>query len=381
MKIPLFKIYWDKNDIRAVEQSIKRGMQWAAGPNIEKFESLISKKVGRKYALVFNSGTSALHALLLAYDIKRGDEIIVPSFSFIATANAPLFVGAKPVFADIETATYGLDAKDVEKKITKKTKVIMPMHYGGTVALEINKLKALAKKYKLLMIEDAAESFGAKLDGKNAGTFGDSAMFSFCQTKVFTSGEGGAIVTDSKDIYEKLKLIRSHGRLESKGYFTTGEYMDYVSLGYNFRMQDMTAALGISQLAKVDKIIKIRRQKALYFKKVLEKLNLKDILVPEYPKELFNVYQEFSIIVKSSTKTRDNLKSYLAKNGIGSRISFPPIHRTHFYKNVLHYKTVLKNTDEISLKTLTLPLYPDLQNKQIDYIAKTIKQFFDENHF
>lgn len=361
MGIPLFKIYWDKKDIEAVNKSIKRGMNWAEGSNIEKFEKLISEYISRKYAVVFNSGTSALHALLIAYGLGLGDEIIVPSFSFIATANAPLFVGAKPVFADIEDITYGLDPKDVEKKITDKTKAIIPMHYAGAACRKIKELQSLAKKYKLLLIEDAAESFGAKLDGKKVGTFGDAAMFSFCQTKVFTTGEGGCIVTDSQDISEKLKLIRSHGRTENK---------EYISLGYNFRMPDCLAALGISQLKKVIKLIKTRRGKAEYYNKILSAI--KQIIISNFPSNLYHVYQEYHIRAKS----RDGLKNYLAKKGIGTRISFPPIHKSYFYQKVLNYRDKLENTEKIASQNLTLPLYPDLTKKEMDYIAKEIKNFY-----
>ncbi len=207
-KIPLFKIYWDDDDIEMVKQTIQRGVNWAAGPDIEKFERMLSEYIGRKYTVVFSSGTSALHAVLLAYGIGQGDEVIVPSFTFIATANAPLFVGAKPVFADIEETTYGLNPDNVRRKITAKTKAIIPVHYGGSPCLMIKGLEEVAREHNLVLIEDAAESFEAKLNGKKVGTFGHSAMFSLCQTKVFTTGEGGFIVTDSQDIYEKLKMIR-----------------------------------------------------------------------------------------------------------------------------------------------------------------------------
>jgi perosamine synthetase len=409
MKIPLFKIYWDNDDVKAVTSSVKRGMNWAAGPNIEKFEKLISKYIGRKYVAVFNSGTSALHSLLIALKINKEDEVIVPSFSFIATANAVLMTGAKPVFADIEETTYGLDVKDVERKITGKTKAIMPMHYGGVVAKDIKKLKDLAEKHNLLLIEDAAESFGAKLDNQKAGTFGEAAMFSFCQTKVFTTGEGGCIVTDSKDIYEKLKIIRAHGRAETSDYFTpledikqgknnkanpisesvkknktlnpltgftSGEYRNYVSLGYNFRMADIIAALGISQLKKADKLIKIRRKMASYMKDALASMKLDDIIIPDFPSNIFHVYQEFWLRCKSGERTRDELRKFLLKKGIGTRISFKPIHKTHFYKNILGYSDKLENTEKISQQALTLPLYPALTKKEVKYIAESIKKFY-----
>lgn len=187
-KIPLFKIYWDKEDIKAVTEAIKGGMNWAVGSNVEKFEKMIAKYIGAKYCVVFNSGTSALHATLLAYGIKEDDEVIVPSFTFIATANAPLFVGAKPVFADIEEETYGLDSEDVKEKITKKTKAIIPIHYGGCPC-KIMELREVADDHNLILIEDAAESLGARIGDKKVGTFGDSTMLSFCQNKIITTGD------------------------------------------------------------------------------------------------------------------------------------------------------------------------------------------------
>ena len=374
-KIPLFKIYWDDEDIEMVTQSIQRGMNWAAGPNIEKFEGMLSEYLGRTYTVVFSSGTAALHAILLAYEIGHGDEIIVPSFTFIATANTPLFVGAKPVFADIEEKSYGLNPDDVRRKITPRTKAIIPVHYGGSPCLMIKGLEEIAQEHNLLLIEDAAESFGAKLNGKKVGTFGDSAMFSLCQTKVFTTGEGGFIVTDSQDIYEKLKLIRSHGRAETADYFSSAEHMDYVTLGYNFRMPDIVAALGISQLNKVDKLIKMRRNNSKYMTKVLS--GIKDITSPEFPDEVFHVYQEYAIRVPSGEKTRDLLRAHLTRQQIMTRISFYPVHLTHFYKNILRYDNrFLDITERISSQALTLPMYPWLTEQEMDYIAQEIRNFF-----
>lgn len=372
-KIPLFKIYWDKEDIKAVTKVIKSGMNWATGENIEKLEKDLVKYVGTKHAVMFNSGTSALHALMIAYDIGSGDEIIVPSFTFIATVNAPLFVGAKPIFADIEEETFGLDPKDVEKRITRKTKAIMPIHYGGC-SCKIRELKKLAKKHNLILIEDAAESLGAKIGNKKVGTFGEAAMFSFCAPKVITTGEGGAVVTNSKDIYEKLKLIRSHGRAETENYFSSTQYMDYLTLGYNFRMSNITAALGITQLKKIEKIIKLRRQKIAYLTKKLK--DLKEIQLPIPPKNYFHLYQMYTIRIKDGLKTRDALKNYLNKKGIMAKVYYYPVHLTYFYKKKLKYKLSLPITEKISEQVLTLPMYPTLTKKEMDYIVKEIKNFY-----
>jgi perosamine synthetase len=371
-KIPLFKIYWDQEDIAMVSEAIGRGMSWAIGPNIEKLEGMLSRYVGRKYALVFNSGTSALHAVLLACGIGPGDEVIVPSFTFIATANAPLFVRAKPVFADIEAKTYGLDPEDVEKKITRKTKALMPIHYGGAPCL-IAELKAIAERHKLLLIEDAAESLGAIVDGRKVGGFGDAAILSFCSNKVVTTGEGGAVVTDSADIYEKLKLIRSHGRAETANYFSSTEYMDYVALGYNFRMSDITAALGIAQLKKIDTLIDIRRKNAEMLSARLSVIA--EIEVPHPPHNSSHVYQMYTIRVNGGKEKRDALSAYLAGQGIMTKVYFHPVHQTRFYKNKLGYKSDLPVTEKLSQQVLTLPMYPMLTEDEIDFIAAQVAAF------
>jgi len=373
-KIPLFKIYWDKDDERAVREAIESGMNWAIGPNIEKLENGLSKYVGTKYALTFNSGTSALHALMIAYGIGPGDEVIVPSFTFIATANTPLFVNAKPIFAEIEEETLGLNPKDVEKKITRKTKAIIPIHYGGCPC-KIRELKKISKKRRVILIEDAAESLGARIDNKKVGTFGDSAILSFCQNKIITTGEGGAVVTNSRDIYEKLKLIRSHGRLETQNYFSSAEHMDYITLGYNFRMSNITAALGISQLKKINKTIRMRRGNAKYLIKKLSKVN--GITAPSSPKDYFNVYQMYTIRIKEGKKTRDALKDYLNKKGITAKVYFDPVHLTSFYKKTFGYKKGdLPIAEKMSNQVLTLPMYPTLTKEEMDYMVREIKTFF-----
>jgi len=373
-KIPLFTIYQDEEDVEVVIKSIRAGMNWAVGPNVEKFEKMVAEYTGAKHGVVFNSGTSALHAALLAYGVKKGDEVIVPSFTFIATANAPLFVGAKPVFADIEEETYGLDLEDVKEKITEKTKAIIPIHYGGCPC-KIRELKEVAEDHNLTLIEDAAEALGAKISDKKVGTVGDSAMFSFCQNKIITTGEGGVIVTDTDEIYEKMKLIRSHGRLETQDYFSSTEFMDYITLGYNFRMSNIVAALGITQLKKVDKIIEIRRKNAEYLNTKLKREIKKMIITPNSPRDYHHVYQMYTIRVNNY---RDDLMKYLADSGIMTKVYFSPVHLTHFYRNELGYSCRLPITEEISRQVLTLPMYPTLTKEEMDYMVEKITRFFEE---
>ena len=291
--------------------------------------------------------------------------------TFIATANAPLFVRAKPVFADIEEKTYGLDPKEIERKITPKTKAILPIHFAGSPCL-IKEIREIAQDHKLILIEDAAEALGATINGRKVGTFGDSAILSFCQNKVITTGEGGALITDSREVYERLKLIRSHGRLETADYFSSTEYMDYVTLGYNFRMSNITAALGLAQFKKTNKIIEMRRKKAQFMSDKLSQIE--EVITPNPPDGFYHVYQMYTIRVKNGL--RDNLMHHLAEKGIMTKVYFSPVHLTHFYRNELKYSDRLPITENISQEILALPMYPTLTDKELDYIVNEISSFF-----
>jgi perosamine synthetase len=372
-EIPLFKMYWDTQDIKAVANVIKRGSYWTMGPEIQTLEEHISRYIGRNYGISFNSGTSALHATLLAYGIKKGDEVIVPSFTFIATANVVALTGATPVFADIENQSYALDPKDVSKKITHKTKAIIPIHYGGGPCKHIRTLRQIAKDHHLLLIEDAAESFGAKIHNTPVGTFGDAAMFSFCQNKVITAGEGGMVVTDSKEVAQNLQLIRSHGRVESKeGYFATTQELDYIQAGYNYRLPGINAALILSQFKKFHTIIRMRRERAAYYTKKLSKI--KEIRTPTEAKGEYHVYQLYTIELPDK-KTRDHLQNTLTKTKIMTKIYFEPVHLKTYYRKEFNYgKNDLPITEKIAEKVLTLPLYPSLTKKDMDYVISTIEK-------
>ncbi|MBN1860280.1 MAG: DegT/DnrJ/EryC1/StrS family aminotransferase [Candidatus Thermoplasmatota archaeon] len=372
-KIPLFKMYWDKQDIIAVTKVIKRASYWTMGPEVQSLEDNIAGYVERKQGVSFNSGTSALHATLLAYDIKKGDEVIVPSFTFIATANVVVLAGATPIFADIEPRSYALDPEDVKERITSKTKAIIPIHYGGSPCKEIKALQEIAADHHLLFIEDACESLGAEIHSEKVGTFSDAAIFSFCQNKVITAGEGGLVVTDSKTTAEKLRLIRSHGRVENtEGYFATTQDLDYIQAGYNYRLPSINAALVLSQFNKINKIIQKRREKATYYTKHLSTRS--SIRTPGEAKGEHHVYQLYTIELPDK-KNRDSLQQYLTRAGIMTKIYFEPIHLKTYYRNEFHYKkNDLPVTEEISEKVLTLPLYPALTKKEMEYIISKIKK-------
>ena len=374
-KIPLFKIHSDKNDVNAVSRIIKSGMNWATGDDVVFFERELAKYVGVKYAVSFSSGTAALHAVLLALHIGPGDEVIVPSFTFISTANAVLFVGAKPVFAEIERETLGLNYKDVERKITKKTKAVIPVHIGG-LGCRIEELSRLAEKHKLFLVEDAAESLGATIKGKKVGSFGCAGMISLCGPKIISTGEGGAIVTDSKDIYEQLRLLRSHGRADTKDYFKTAEYLDYIQLGYNFRLSNILAALGRTQLKKIEQLITARRKNAAYLSRQLK--NIHEISVPTESKNHRHIFQMYIVRVRGGKNKRDALQKYLNEKGIMAKVYFPPVHLSQFYKLKGFKKGYIPETEAVSNEVLTLPMFPTLTKREMDFMAREIKAFFYE---
>jgi perosamine synthetase len=368
-KIPLFRIYWEEDDVDSIAEVIRSGMNWATGPKVEEFEQRIRAYTGMDHAVTFNSGTSALHAAMMAYGIGPGDEVIVPSFTFIATANAPLFVGAKPVFADVEEETYGLDPADVAEKITGKTRAIMPIHVGGCPC-HIREIAEIAEDRHIPLIEDAAESLGARIGERKVGSFGDSAMFSFCGPKVITTGEGGVMVTNRRELAEKLKLIRSHGRAETQDYFSTNEYLDYVTLGYNWRISNILAALGIAQLGKIDRIVGMRRENAAYMTEQLNR-DTPGVKTPSPPAGYYHLFQMYTI----RTRGRDALMDHLSRKGIMAKVYFPPVHLTHFYRNVLHDGSSLPVTEKLARDSLTLPMFPALSKGEMDFMIGEIRSF------
>ena len=375
-RLPLYKIFSDDEDVNLVTKIIKRGERWAIGPEIEEFENEIKKYVGTDYCVTLNSGTSALHAVLLSYGIKNNDEVIVPSFSFVSTANSVLFVNAIPKFSDIEEDTFGLDPKILSKNISSKTKMVIPMDYGGLSCNMID-IQKICKENNLILVEDAAEALGSSINGKKTGSIADSSIFSFCGNKVLTTGEGGAVVTNSKKIYEKLKLIRSHGRIDTKNYFENTEFSNYETLGYNWRMSTITAALGISQIQKLDKLIKLRKENAKYITSRLSQH--REIITPNVPENYEHIYQMYSIRLKNK-QVRDKLHNFLTKKRIFSKVYFTPIHSTTFYQKKFNIKNnLLPITEKISEQILTLPMYPNMTNEEKNLLIQSILEFFEKH--
>ena len=374
-KIPLYKIYSDDEDINLITKIIRRGSAWAIGPEIEEFENAIKNYVGIDYCAVLNSGTSSLHATLLAFGLGAGDDILVPSFSFVSTANSVLFTNATPSFVDIEETTFGLNPKLISGKTSTSTKAILPMDYGGQ-SCKIDEISKIARDEKLLLIEDAAESLGSSINSNKVGSFSDASIFSFCGNKVLTTGEGGAVVTNSEEVIQKIKLIRSHGRFDKTNYFENPEKPMYQDLGYNWRMSSITAALGISQLNKLDKIIKMRQKNAAFISSRLKKFP--QIITPISPDGYEHIYQMYTIRL-ATNKMRDDLKNHLLAKRIFSKVYFEPIHLTPFYREKFNFKEgYLPVTEQISRQILTIPLFPNMTMEEKNYLVDSISEFFDD---
>lgn len=365
-QIPLFEIPWDVDDIKNVADSVGRGGYWAKGPYIEEFEEKVEEYLGIDHAIAVNSGTSALMAALSGADISDGDEVIVPSFTQQATANAVKMVGGTPVFADIDRETYGLDPEDVNERITENTAAIMPVHVYGSVC-QVERLNEIATDHDLLIIEDAAEALGATKNGKMAGTFGDAAALSFCQNKIVPTGEGGMVVTDDDEIAEIASLYCSHGRM-TKDYFETSKSGQHVIVGGNFRMPDIVAALGCSQMEKVDQLIQGRRSAAKQMNEAFEKM---DGVQPH----TFNgrhVYQFYTVTFEESVD-RDSVIEILADQGVAAKVYWDPaVHQSQLYQET-NQKYTLPVTEEMTQRVLSLPMHPDLSVTEIDKIVKAVQ--------
>ena len=360
--ISISQPWLDNKEKQAVMAVLDSG-QLAQGPKTQELETKLAKLCETKYALAVNSGTAALHCALASLNLKSGDEVVTTPFTFIATANAILMAGAKPVFADIEYSSFNLDPKEVAKKITLRTKAILTVNLYGQPA-NYQELHLLAKKHHLKIIEDGAQSIGASYKNKFSGNLGDLGCFSFYATKNIMCGEGGAIVTSNKRYYETMKCFRHHGQNADKPY-------QYFGLGYNYRLTDLQAALALVQLDRLQGINKRRQQIALMYEKGLSKIP--GLVTPLILPNRSHVFHQYTIrITENFPITRDQLKERLLQKGIGSGIYYPiPLHKArHFEARGENLKTAEQAAKEV----LSLPVHPQLTNEQIEFVIKAIKK-------
>lgn len=360
-KLNKIKISWAEPSIEKEEHSAINDVlnsQWLTqGPITEKLERNICKFVGSKYAVVTNNGTSSLICSLLAHEIGPGDEVIVPSFTFVATVNSILAIGAKPILVDCNPKTFNTEINYVKKKITKKTKAIMPVDVSG-MPIDVNAFQDLAKENNLLLIQDSAESIGAEYKNKKIGSFGHSTIFSFHMAKVVSGIEGGCIVTNDKNIANKTKLIRSHG--------DSSQYL-HKMFGLNFRISDLHSAIILEQLKKINRFIRHREKLAKKYKDELNHFEFQEIpnFVSRHPFMLFGLL--------TPKKHRNSLNQYLQKSGIETRICWLPIHKQPYHSKIFNIK--LKNSEEVYSKILNLPMGNGLTEKNCQIVIDTIKKW------
>lgn len=370
-KIPLFELNFDENEEEAVLDTVRS--KWiSTGPKTAEFENKFASMLKVNHAVALSNCTVALHLALKVLDIKDGDEVICPSLTFVATVNSIKYLNAIPVFADVKNyEDLTIDPLDIESKITGKSKAIVVMHYGG-FACDMDAILTIARKYDLKIVEDACHGPLSEYYGKKLGTIGDIGCFSFFSNKNISTGEGGMIVTDKPELFERVKLLRSHGMTSlsyerSKGHSTS---YDVIDLGYNYRMDDIRASIGIVQLDKLENDLKKRAEvRALYIDALS---NNEDLIIPFKDYKYFASNYIFPVVLKNSNRAkRDEVRNKLAEAGIQSSVHYPAVHRFSIYQD---YQTKLPKTDYVSDNLITLPMYSSLKEHQVTMITESLKE-------
>ncbi len=361
--IPLAKPHFSDEEVDAVRKTLESG--WVAqGPRVKEFEKKITEYSGAKHGVAVNSCTSGLHLALLAHGISEGDKVIVPDYTFTATGNVILHVGAEPVLTDIEMDTFCMDIGEIEEKIDETVKAIMPVHTFGHPA-DMQKLNRIARKHGLNVIEEAASGLGAEINKQKIGSFGNITCFSLQARKIITTGEGGMIVTDDNEAAEKLRALRSQGAY-SPGQVTGLNLPIFRVLGFSYRMSDIQAAVGLIQLQKLEQFIDKRIYLANYYRDLLLDTKV-DVTIPYVTKNARHTYQAYVILVKEK---RDKIILNLRKNGIESTIGTYSLSSIPLFKRK---EGVCINGSYAFKHSLALPMYHELTEEDIDYIVKKLK--------
>jgi len=358
----------DKEELRAVEEVLLSGIltdKNGMGPRVMEFERAFAKFIGVKHAIAVSSGTAALHAALLAVGVREGDEVILPSFTFSATAEAVVLCGAKPVFADIDPETFSINADTISRVLSAKTKAIIPVHLYGRPA-DMAPILEIARERGIAVIEDAAQAHGASLDGKMAGAMGDMGCFSFYGAKNMTTGEGGMVTTNDDDYAEALRAIRTHG--ESRPYWT-------VRLGHNYRMTEIAAAIGLVQLQKLPRMLERRRENAARLSEELSMIG--KLSIPRDPERGSNSWYVYTVrLIGANAGRRNKVVEKLRSKSIDAQVYYEtPVHLLPFYMERFDLGAgMLPETEKASRQVFSLPVHPMVEPDDIEYMANTLRK-------
>ncbi|MCR4324847.1 MAG: UDP-4-amino-4,6-dideoxy-N-acetyl-beta-L-altrosamine transaminase [Candidatus Curtissbacteria bacterium] len=367
----------NQKDIEAVTRVLKSDFI-TQGPEVLEFENAVANYVGAKYAVAFNSGASALVASCFASGIGSGDEVITTPYTFAASSNCFVWFGGIPKFVDIDFATLNINADRIEQAINKKTKAILAVDFAGNPC-DWDRIKRIAKNYGLVTIDDAAHSIGSKYKGRMIGTIADITCFSFHPVKTITTGEGGMAVTNDKKLWEKLLIFRNHGITRKNLQNNVGGwYYEMQELGLNFRLTDFQAALGVSQLSRIERFIGARRLVVDVYRKAFSDL---PIDVPKENNSSFAVWHLFTALLKLDEikVSRKRIFDELKDRGLGVQVHYIPVHLQPYYRKKFGFKRGdFPISESVYESEISLPLFPDLSKKQIDYVIKTFKDVIGE---
>lgn len=372
--IPYGKQYIDEDDINEVIKVLKSDYL-TTGPEIEKFEADFAKYVGSKYAVAISNGTAALHAACFATGINIGDEVITTPMTFAASANAILYCGGIPVFADINPLTYNIDPEKIREKITNRTKAIIPVHFTGQPC-DMDEINNIAKEFNLTVIEDASHALGAIYKDRKIGAISDMSTFSFHPVKHITTGEGGMITTDRKDLYEKLILFRSHGitrnndLLEKKN--EESWYYEQCELGYNFRITDIQCALGRSQLRKIDMFVNRRIEIANIYNEAFDKIDW--ITIPYQDNNRLSSWHIYILkfdLNKLNMK-RNDIFNILKTKGIGVNLHYIPVYLHPYYKELGYERGLCPEAESLYEYIITIPLFPMMTDEDVERVIESV---------
>ena len=374
IKVPFVVPNIEPSDRVAIETSLKSNLL-TDGPSLRKFEKAFAKFTGSKFAIGVSNATSALHLSLKSIGVGKGDEVIIPNITFVATANAVLYTGATPVLADVNYDDLNISSKSIKENITKKTKVILPVHFAGK-SCNMPQIKKIANNYNLEIIEDCAHALGTKYNKTHVGNFGKTGCFSFYPTKNLTTFEGGMVITNSKQTALQIQNLRNHGITKSlKERFSKGYPWDFdmSELGYNYRLDEVRSSLGLNQLKRLEKMNKSRQKACTYYN-----THLKDIIGIELfadPKLNNNSCHLYVIkILKNFGMDRNTLFKHLLKKGIRTSVHYKPLNKFNFYKNKTKIYSTLINSEKLYSEILSLPLFPQISKHELNLVIDTIKK-------